>query len=179
MDRKSAVSRITFNAMMLALFCVVGMFSIPLGDNVKVSLQLLMVFLIGLIAPGIADALIVVGCYILLGLIAPIYAGFTAGVSPTFGFVLGFFLAMPAIYFLNKVPKLPWPLKKALACLAGLLIVYASGSVFMMLYLKLDFGSTLLLSVVPYLPFDAAKIALAVPIAHFLRKIVHNARSNA
>ena len=32
----------------LAMLCIIGMFSIPLGDNIKVSLQLLMVFIIGL-----------------------------------------------------------------------------------------------------------------------------------
>ena len=42
MDKKKQIVRMARNAVMLALLCVIGMFSLPLGDNIKVSLQLLM-----------------------------------------------------------------------------------------------------------------------------------------
>ena len=56
---KNIVRRITKNAIMLALLCTIGMFSLPLGDNIKVSLQLLMVFIIALTAETVIDSLIV------------------------------------------------------------------------------------------------------------------------
>ena len=155
--------------MMLALLCVLGMFSFPLGDNIKVSLQLFVVFLIALTAKSFVDAIAVTGCYLLLGLFLPIYAGFTVGVSPTFGYVIAFVVICPIIYFMNKIPKIhPLP-RMAIACVTGLLVCYLIGTVFMMAYLlRWDLGKMLLITVVPYLPFDAAKVAIAVLIVWLL-----------
>lgn len=156
--------RLCFDGLMLASLCVVGMFSIPFGDNVKVSLQLLMVFLICLLSPSVLDCLLITGCYLLLGLFLPIYAGFHAGITPTFGFVIGFVVASPAIYFLNQLP-LPKALRMILACLGGLLLIYFVGTLFFCLYLPMDVGPALFITVVPYLPFDAIKIGLAIAVA--------------
>lgn len=155
--------------MMLALLCALGMFAFPLGDNIKVSLQLFVVFLIALIAKSFIDAVAVTGCYLLLGLFLPIYAGFTVGVSPTFGYVIAFVVICPIIHFMNKIPKIhPLP-RMAIACVTGLLVCYAIGTVFMMAYLsRWDLGKMLLITVVPYLPFDAGKIVVATLIVWLL-----------
>ena len=162
MDRSTLIHRLTRNAILLALMCVIGMFSFPLGENIKVSLQLLMVFIIALLAEGVVDTIFVTGCYVLMGLFLPVYAGFSSGVTPTFGFVLGFVVAAPLIYLFNKIKAIPaWP-RMILECALGLIPVYFAGTLFMMLYLNWDISKTLLVSVVPYLPFDAVKVALAV-----------------
>ena len=167
MDRRLA--RMARNALMLALLCVVGMFSLPLGENVKVSLQLLVVFIIALTAESWIDASTVCALYLLLGLFLPVYAGFTAGVGPTLGYVLSFAVICPVIHFMNKIPKLPSWLRMGLACLSSLPVVYAIGTVFMMCYLgKYDLGPLLLVSVVPYVPFDLAKVALGVALTCLL-----------
>ena len=57
-----------------------------------------------------------------------------------------------------------------IACLVGLLIVYLIGSIFLSVYLSLDYGKALMVAVVPYLPFDAIKIALAIVIVMMLPK---------
>ena len=103
MDKISTVQRLTKNAILLALMCVIGMFSLPLSDNIKVSLQLLMVFIIGLSASSFIDSVVVTALYLLLGLFLPIYAGFNAGISPTFGFVISFPIICVPLYFLNKL----------------------------------------------------------------------------
>ena len=168
------VRRMTKDAAMLALICLVGMFSIPLGANIKVSLQLLMVFIICLTAESFIDCILITSLYLVMGLFLPIYAGFTAGISPTFGYVIAFVVASPAIYFLNKIPKLHPILRMSIACLVGLFICYIIGTIFMMLYLNWELGQTLLVSVVPYLPFDAAKIVIAVLIMLILPESVYN-----
>ena len=159
---KNPIQRIAKNGILLALMCVMGMFSIPFADNVKVSLQLYMVFVICLLCDAFYDAMIITGCYLLIGLFLPVYAGFASGISPTFGFVIGFVVASPVIYFMNRIPRIPRAVRMALACLAGTLIVYIAGTMFMMLYLNWDIGKTLMVSVVPYLGFDAVKIVLAI-----------------
>ena len=147
MDKAKQIKRMTRNAIMLALLCIIGMFSIPLGTNIKVSLQLLMVFII-----------------------IPVYAGFNAGVSPTFGFVISFVVLSFPLYFLNKLPIKNQFIRMGIACLVSLLICYIIGSIFLMLYLKLSIEKALLISVVPYIPFDIAKIIIATLVVSVLPK---------
>ena len=169
MDNKVvAIKRITKNAVLLAILCVIGMFSLPLGDNIKVSLQLLIVFIIGLTASSIVDSLIVTGLYLLLGLFLPIYAGFSAGISPTFGYVISFVVITIPLYFLNKLKIKNQFIRMGLACFVSLLICYVIGTAFLMLYLNISIEKALLISVVPYLPFDIAKIVIAVLIISLL-----------
>ena len=170
MDKHNVVRRICKNGVLLALMCIVGMFSIPLGANIKVSLQLLMVFLICLISESVIDCLLITTLYLLLGLVVPFYAGFSAGISPTFGFVISFVVISPIIFFLNKIPKLYPPLRMFIACFVGLLVCYLIGSIFMILYLKWEILPTLAVSVVPYIPFDIAKIIVAILVVMLLPK---------
>ena len=167
----SPTRRICIDGLYLAILCLVGMISFPLGDNIKVSLQVFIVFLVCLLSPGVLDCLLICGCYLLMGLFLPIYAGLVSGITPTFGFVIGFVVASPAIYFLNKIKLYEIP-RMGLACFVGLLIVYACGTIFMMAYLSWDLGPTLLVSVVPYIPFDLLKIVVAVIIASRLSHIL-------
>ena len=162
MNKSKAIRRISLNAIMLALFCIVGMFSIPLGDNIKVSLQLLMVFIICLTMESVIDCLIVTSLYLLLGLFLPFYAGFSVGITPTFGYVISFVVISPIVFFLNKIPKLYPPVRMFIACFAGLLVCYLIGTLFMMFYLGWNLVTTLAVSVLPYIPFDIAKIVIAI-----------------
>ena len=170
MEKTNAIKRITKNAIMLAMLCIIGMFSIPLGDNIKVSLQLLMVFIIGLTVTTFYDGIIITGLYLLLGLFAPIYAGFNAGVTPTFGFVISFVVIAPLLYFLNKLPIENQFVRMTIACVISLIVCYFIGSLFLALYLHLDIQKALLIAVVPYVPFDIAKIVIAVLVVSILNK---------
>ena len=170
MKNTNTIKRITKNAITLAMLCVIGMFSLPLGDNIKVSLQLLMVFIIGLTVATFYDGMIITGLYLLLGLVAPIYAGFSVGVTPTFGFVISFVVITPIIYFLNKLPIKNDFLRMSIACIVALIICYLIGALFLALYLHLDIQKALLIAVVPYVPFDIAKIVIAVLVVSILNK---------
>ncbi len=170
MDKRKQIIRISRNAVMLALLCIIGMFSVPLGDNIKVSLQLLMVFIIGLTSASFIDAIIVTGLYLLIGLLIPVYAGFTAGITPTFGFVISFVVLVIPLYFLNKLPIKNQFIRMGIACLVALVICYAIGTTFLALYLKLNIQKALLIAVVPYIPFDIAKIIIAIIVVSLLPK---------
>ena len=147
-----------------------GMFAIPLGDNIKVSLQLLIVFIIGLTVNSFIDSLIITGLYLLLGLFMPIYAGFNAGITPTFGYVISFVVISIPLYFLNKLPIKNDFLRIGLACFVSLIICYIIGTLFLMIYLNLSIEKALLFSVVPYIPFDIAKIIIATLVVKLLPK---------
>jgi len=171
---KSVIKRISKNAIMLALLCIIGMFALPLGDNIKVSLQLLMVFIIGLTASTVFDGLIVTGLYLVLGLFMPIYAGFNAGISPTFGFVISFPLTIIPLYFLNKLKIKNQLIRMGLACFIALFVSYICGWLFLSFYTQLSMEKALLIAVVPYIPFDIAKIIIATLVVSLLPKRVLN-----
>ena len=170
MEKFYLIKRLTKNAIYLALLCAIGMFAIPLGDNVKVSLQLLIVFIIGLTATSFIDTLIITGLYLALGMLLPIYAGFNAGISPTFGFVISFVVIVIPLYFLNKLKIKNQFIRMGIACFVSLLICYTIGSIFLMLYLNLSIEKALLVSVVPYIPFDIAKVVIATLVVSLLPK---------
>lgn len=170
MNNAFLIKRITKNAIYLALLCTIGMFSLPLGDNIKVSLQLLVVFIIGLTATSFVDTLIITGLYLALGMFLPIYAGFSAGISPTFGFVISFVVLSLPLYFLNKLKIKNDFIRMGIACFVSLIICYAIGSLFLMFYLNLSIEKALLFSVVPYIPFDIAKIIIAILVVKLLPK---------
>jgi len=168
MDKRITVQRISKNAIYLALLCVIGMFSLPLGDNIKVSLQLLMVFIIALTASSFIDAMIVTGLYLLVGMFIPVYAGFQAGITPTFGFVLSFPIIVIPLYFLNKLKIKNQFIRMALACVTALIICYIIGTLFLKFYLNISIEKALLIAVVPYIPFDIAKIIIATLVVSLL-----------
>lgn len=170
MNNAFLIKRITKNAIYLALLCIIGMFSLPLGDNIKVSLQLLVVFIIGLTATSFIDTIIITGLYLALGMFLPIYAGFSAGISPTFGFVISFVVLSLPLYFLNKLKIKNDFIRMGIACFVSLIICYAMGSLFLMFYLNLSIEKALLFSVVPYIPFDIAKIIIAILVVKLLPK---------
>lgn len=167
--------RIAFDAILLAVLCALGCLSIPMGENVKVSLQLLVIFIIGLINPYLVDSLIIAGSYLLLGMFLPIYAGFNAGVTPTFGYVIGFLFSLMGMKLISYI-KMNRIVNDVLQCLVATLIVYIIGTLFMYFYLNSKSTYTLSailgFSIVPYLPFDAAKIVIAVLAAIPLRKVI-------
>ena len=170
MEKRNIITRLTKNAVLLALMCVIGMFSLPLGDNIKVSLQLLMVFIIGLTASSFIDSFIVTGLYLLLGLFLPIYAGFNAGISTTFGFVISFPVICVPLYFLNKLKIKNQFIRMSIACIVALIICYFIGTLFLKLYLNIGVEKALLIAVVPYIPFDIAKIVIAELVVSLLPK---------
>lgn len=171
--------RICKDAILLAVLCVIGMLSLPLGDNIKVSLQFLVVIVICFLSDSLLDSLIITGCYLGLGFLLPIYAGFHMGISPTFGYVIGFVVITIPMYFLMKIRVIPDLVRLAIASLVSLLILYAIGTVFMMLYLNLSLEKTLLVSVLPYIPFDIIKIAVALLIYKmFPKRLIPNEKDS-
>ena len=169
-----SIKRISKDAILLALLCVTGMFSLPLGDNIKVSLQLLTLFIIWGICDDIWDRILIPALYLVIGLFIPVYAGFQAGITPTFGFVISFVVAGIPFHFIYKYLKNALIMRYVLACFVSLLIVYIIGTVYLKLYLNIDFSKALLIAVVPYIPFDISKIAICTVILNALPDKIKN-----
>ena len=104
-----------------------------------------------------------------------VFSGFSGGVGkfagPTGGYLIGFiFLTVIGGLFAEHFH---W---KRSACTVGMVlgmaVTYAFGTAWLCLQLNLSFTAGLFTGVIPYLPGDAVKIALAVAFGPVLKKRV-------
>lgn len=175
MDKnRKAIRSIAKMAMLLALLIVSSYISINTGV-LKFTLQLLVIFIIGLCSTML-ESVIIVSLYIILGVLGlPIFANFGGGfaylLSPTFGFVYSFLIGVMVMQVIKnafrKIQKYKI-LEYTLMCLACLFVVYLIGLIhFYFVYnYYLDksytFGNAIMLTVVPYIPFDILKMVVAI-----------------
>jgi len=170
---------ITRVALATAVICVLGPLSINLPISpVPISLGILGIFLAVYVNGWLYGTL---SCmlYILIGFVGvPVFAGFTSGLTklagPTGGYIIGYIpLALIAGFFISKFEK-KIPLH-ILGMVLGTLSCYLLGTLWLMISLKLDFSAALMAGVIPYIPADAVKMAIAVglgiPVRSGIKKI--------
>ena len=173
---------LAYIAVCAALHAVSSWLAVPIGA-IPVTLQTLVVCLAaGLLGwqRGFLSTLV----YLLLGFVGvPVFSGFTGGafvlLSPTGGYLIGF-LFIP----LSMGAFLPWAKREtgakrilpyALGAVLGLLCCYAFGTLWCVLGVSGEAAglvAAISACVLPYLPFDAAKIALAVLLIIKLKKYI-------
>lgn len=153
------------SALMTAALCILAPLSIPIGP-VPITLSVLIVCLFPYLV-GVRLSAVAVLLYLFIGAIGlPVFSGFEGGlqklIGPTGGYLLGYIpLVIVGGAFIKGNKK---PLWQFLGLLLGLICCYALGTVWLCLCLKLELSSALSIAVMPFLPFDAVKLALAVII---------------
>ncbi len=178
-----AIRDITLCALFCALTAVGALLSIPLPYG-AVTLQLFFVVLAGFVLTP-RQALLSMVCYIVLGLVgAPVFAGFSGGLSsltsPTFGFLLGMIACAPLTSWLLRtlLSRMPYVPAALIAGLAGLAVTYLLGAVYGYFVMRLVLTREVTLWFIVwnwcliYLPVDAVKLAAALAIAPVLRRAV-------
>ena len=161
MPRTSA-RELTYVALFSALIAVGATVSIPVGA-VPMTLQVLFVLMAGLVLGPRLGALSVT-VYLMLGLVAPVYAGGTSGIGvlfgPTGGFLWGFALAVVVTGTIAaRDPRSLWRL--IIAGLAGLAPIYALGAVWLALELHTTLWTAAATGVAPFVWLDAVKAVAA------------------
>ena len=151
-------------ALFAALTAVCAQLIIPVGA-VPVSLSLLPVLLCAALLP-VKEAVFAMAGYILLGLAgAPVFSGFQGGAgklfSATGGYILGYLPCAAVIGLMLRRFGHTWPVR-ALSMSCGVCVCYLFGTIWFMVLQGADPVSCLKICVLPFLPFDAAKITLAV-----------------
>ena len=166
-------------ALFTALIAVCTMVTIPIPP-VPFTLQTLAVFLAGGLL-GAKRGTISVFIYILLGTIGiPVFAnfkgGFSALIGPTGGYIIGF-LATALIVGLayDKFGSKLWI--TAVGMTIGLLVCYIFGTMwFVIMYNNTKGGMSIMkavhICVIPFLLFDAIKIAVATILSNRLNKLL-------
>ncbi|MBE7003865.1 MAG: biotin transporter BioY [Ruminococcaceae bacterium] len=172
-------------ALFAALTAVGAFIRIPLGIS-TITLQFLFTALAALLLGAKLGALSQ-AVYVALGLAGvPIFAsggGFQYVLNPTFGFLLGL---IPAAYLIGRLSEGSLtPPRAALACFAGLGVLYLVGVPYMGVVCNAYLGKGLTLwqilkgGMLIYLPGDCLKIALCALTAPKLARSLSHARVSA
>lgn len=171
-----STKELTLTAIMAAVIAICAWITIP--ATVEFTLQIFGVFCALEILGGKngTSAIIV---YILLGAVGlPVFAGFSGGLgaltSSTGGYIIGF-LFIGLVYWASKRFIGKHIVVRITAMLIGLALCYAFGTAwFMYVYTRNTEAVTLLQAlkwcVSPFIPFDIAKMALAILIANRVKK---------
>lgn len=169
--KKFMVYEITVCALFAALMCIFGPMSVPIG-LVPISLTNLVIYLaVYLLEPR--EATISYCIYLLLGAVGlPVFSAYSGGLGkllgPTGGYLIGFI-------FMTIISGLAMKLSKAnviitaVGMIVGTAVAYAFGTAWFIYITKSTFEHAMEVCVLPFIPFDLGKIAVASALGKAVR----------
>ncbi len=176
--KKSTVFNMTSCALMAALMCVLCPVSVPIGP-IPISLSIL-VILLTVYVLGTWRALVSYTVYLLLGAVGmPVFSGFQGGLAklagPTGGYLAGFWLMILVAGIIMEKGKRNL-LVTILGMLVGVAIDYAVGTAWFVFQTESTVVHALDICVYPFIPFDVAKIVIAVLLGSVVYKGLQKAK---
>ncbi len=187
--KKMTTYKMALIALMTALLCILGPLSLTLPFTpVPVSLATLAIYLAAFVL-GWKGAGLSCLLYLLLGLLGiPVFSGYSAGAGklfgPTGGYLAGYlFLALISGWFietfqgkwhLHFIPAGLMPRLRAagplLGMLLGTLALYLLGTGWLAYTAGMTFQKALMAGVIPFIPGDLAKMAIALGLGPTVQK---------
>ena len=175
---KLTTYRLCACALMTAVLCILAPISIPIGP-VPISLGLFAVFLSAYIL-GSKWAAVSCAIYLALGAVGlPVFSGFSGGIGklfgPTGGYLIGYiftviiagmFIAFADKHFESKKKHFAFVL---FGMIVALLVTYAFGTVWFVIWSGTGIGYALTVCVLPFIPFDLVKIVIAMLLGNLVR----------
>jgi len=165
--------QLVWTALMAAAIGAGAYLIVPIGP-VPVSMQPFFVFLAGYVL-GPRRGALAVALYILAGVIGlPVFAGGKSGLGhlfgPTGGYLIGFVLSAWLCGLTRRGDAvIPW-LKGACCGSAALLAAHGIGASWLKISLSLTWSKAWLVGVVPFIPWDGIKVALALVCSRYLAR---------
>lgn len=175
MNQRSTVIELVMTGMFTAILCVMAQLSIP-TQPIPFTLSLFAIFLIGALLPP-RYALLSVFTYLLLGAFGvPVFAGMKGGLHILTGMTGGYLMAYPIMAFVTalffKYSKKFKLFVNILGMLLALGVCYLIGTLWFSFVSGTGFIAALGICVLPYVPFDILKIALAISFSTVIRRVV-------
>ena len=175
MKRKMTLKAMIQTALVTAVICVLSPFVIPLPISpVPISLTIFAIYL-GLYATGFKRGTTACFLYILIGLVGvPVFSGFSGGpgklFGPTGGYILGYiFICLIAGPVIDAFEKKIW--LHIIFMILGVAVCYLFGTLWFIKVMDgYTFAAALSVCVIPFIPADAVKIAVAVIAGPLIRK---------
>lgn len=174
MKSSTKTKQMTLIGLTTAILCIMAPFSLILPISpIPISLGTLAIYFCVIILDT-RKAVLSVLLYILLGFVGlPVFSGFTGGAGklfgPTGGYIFGYiFMALICGFFvdhfLHRKSLLVWGM------VLGTAVCYLFGTIWLAYQASLTFSQALLSAVIPFLPGDIIKLALALLIGLEIRK---------
>lgn len=170
-NTKISVRSMSTIALMTAVLCIIGPFSVPIGP-VPLSLALVGIYLSAYLL-GAKKGTIAVFLYILLGTLGlPVFTGFAGGVAklfgPTGGYIAGYILtALICGFFVERTDKI---YIQFVGMVLGLIACYTLGTIWFMFQAHVSVAEALATCVIPFVAFDLIKIALGMGLGLTIKK---------
>ena len=168
--RRGTARDLALSAVFAAMMAMGALFSIPFFP-VPLSLQTFFVYL-GVLLLG-RRAFLSQAVYIVMGLVGlPVFsrgmAGYAVLLGPTGGFLIGFLVgSLVAGFFYSKMRGRRWSGIISVALCMGM--VFGSGWIWLAYWMQWNFSAALLAGVLPFLPGDLLKAALALTVSKKVR----------
>jgi len=174
MEQLGQIRKLVLTALFAALMCIAGMYLIlPIGP-VPITLANMFAIAAGMmLGPVYGGAAVLV--YLLMGTLGlPVFSrngGFAYLLGPTGGYLLGYLLGA---IFAGVLAALPAKLKRAkflyiAAALAGFALIYLPGLLVLQLKTGFTWQETLSKGMLPFIPGDLLKAAVATASVWVLR----------
>ena len=174
--RRGKTYRMAMTALMAAVTCVLAPMAIPIGP-VPISFTNLAIYL-SLYLLGWKRGTVSYLVYVLIGAVGvPVFSGFTGGLGKlagaTGGYIVGFIpMAVIAGLVIDRYRNRGLQLA---GMIVGTAVCYAFGTAWFILQMGCTLPYALTVCVLPFIPFDAAKVALASVLGSILRRALHRA----
>ncbi len=166
----------TYIAIATAVTCILAPLSVNIPISpVPISLTIF-ALLMGAYVLGPYGAVASFLLYALIGLVGvPVFSKFQGGIGvlfgPTGGYIIGFvFVSFFAGLFIEKFESKR--LMHAVGMIIGILFCYGFGTAWLALQAGLGFKEALWAGVIPFIPADAVKMAVALSIGPKIRRLV-------
>ncbi len=168
--RNHKIYTMTMTAAMTAVICVLAPMALPVGP-VPITLVNLAMYLALYLLGGKLGSL---SCllYVLIGLAGmPVFAGFTGGpgklLGPTGGYIVGYVvMAVVSGLFIDRCRS---RVLHYLGMTLGTALCYVLGTLWYCVSMDSGVEAALALCVIPFIPGDLVKMALAVSVGPMLR----------
>ena len=155
--KQPSAAQLTIAALMAAVMCVLGPVSVPIGP----------------IPIAMANLVVGLAAWLLGAVGMPVFAGYGAGAAvlfgPTGGYLIGY-LAMALVGGWAVERTGGRPVLSGLGLAAGVAVSYAFGTAWFIVQMGCTLPYALGVCVVPFIPFDLAKVALASAAGSLLRR---------
>lgn len=162
---------LTLSALMTALTALLSPVAVPLGPG-AVTLQTFLIALTGYMLPP-KEAFFSALAYLLLGACGlPVFSMLRGGLSVLTGPTGGYIIAFPVMALMCALGRRR-PRMRAAAGLAGLLVVYITGTAQLAGVAGLGIGQAILAGAAPYLVKDILSILCADYLARMTEKRLH------
>ena len=177
-NQKITTYQMAVTAVMAAVLCVLGPLTVPIGA-IPISLANFVICLTAwLLGPKFGTLSVVI--YLAIGLIGvPVFSGYGAGLAkvagPTGGYLVGYLLlAFIGGLFIEKSNG--QPVVSAVGLVLGDAACYVLGTAWFVFQTGSTVAHALDVCVYPFIPFDLAKVVIAVALGSVLRKALQKAK---